>query len=125
MITFESNWEKAKTILQQITNLTVAHLSEDAQKQVQQAAYRFMITYSKLTPIVYTSVEASGILLTIRYLCNPRQRRATEQALWENILKAFAQHPDIDFAYPTQRYYHRWLEDEPARTNSPVPFQEN
>jgi small-conductance mechanosensitive channel len=111
LITFESNWEKAKAILTEITNRDAAHLSEDAAERVRQAAHRLMIMYSKLTPIVYTRVEASGVLLTIRYLCDPRRRRSTEQALWEDILRAFAEHPDIEFAYPTQRFYHRQLEN--------------
>ncbi|MEL6249944.1 MAG: hypothetical protein AAFR15_18270, partial [Cyanobacteria bacterium J06627_15] len=72
---------------------------------LRQAAKKYLIFYSKLTPIVYTSVRDSGVLLTIRYLCEPRQRRGNEQEKWEAILKAFAQEPDIHFAYPTQRFY--------------------
>jgi hypothetical protein len=56
-----------------------------------------------LTPVVYTSVEDAGVLLTIRYLCRPRQRRGSAEALWERILEAFAESLSIDFAYPTQR----------------------
>jgi len=65
-----------------------------------------MIFYSKLTPIVYTSVEESGVLLTIRYLCEPSRRRDSKQAIWEDVLKEFAKNKDIDFAYPTHRIEH-------------------
>jgi N-acetyl-gamma-glutamylphosphate reductase len=58
-----------------------------------------------LTPTVYTSVRASGVLLTIRYLVKPRQRRSTEQQIWEAILEMFANEPTIDLAYPTTRFY--------------------
>ena len=44
-------------------------------------------------------------MLTIRYLCKPRQRRVSVQILWEDILRAFAQHANIDLAYPTTRFY--------------------
>ena len=44
-------------------------------------------------------------MLTIRYLCDPRKRRGSEQAIWEDILKSFAKNDDIDFAYPTRRFY--------------------
>jgi hypothetical protein len=64
-----------------------------------------MIFYSTLKPTVYTSVEANGVLLTIRYLCEARQRRGTTHAIWEAILDAFASHDTIDFAYPTTRFY--------------------
>jgi hypothetical protein len=44
-------------------------------------------------------------VLTIRYLVDPRQRRGTEQKIWEDILDAFALEADIDLAYPTTRFY--------------------
>jgi hypothetical protein len=52
-------------------------------------------------PTVYTSV----VLLTIRYLCQARQRRDTTQAIWEAILDEFANNASIDFAYPTTRFF--------------------
>jgi hypothetical protein len=64
-----------------------------------------MIFYKALTPIVYTSVKDSGVMLTIRYLCRPRERRGVQNAIWEDILDQFAKCDDIDFAYPTMRRY--------------------
>ena len=109
-MTFESNWEKAKEILQGIADRNAAQLSQSAADRIRQAARRFMIMYAKLTPTVYTSVEDSGVLLTIRYMCDPRKRRSSEQAIWEDILRAFAEQSDIEFAYPTQRFYYHWAE---------------
>lgn len=105
LITFESDWEKAKALLREIADRLYAHLAPDMEKSFQAASKRFLLKYGKLTPAVYTSVESSGVLLTIRYLCEPRQRRTTAEELWENILKAFALHDDIELAYPTQRFY--------------------
>lgn len=105
LITFESNWEKAKQLLQKIADEYIASASQDYESSFREAAKRFLIKYGKLTPIVYTSVEASGILLTIRYLCEPHQRRGSSQIIWEGILRTFAHHPDIDLAYPTQRFF--------------------
>ena len=64
-----------------------------------------MISYTKLTPPVYTTVRDSGILLTLRYLCEPRRRRGSEQVLWEGILREFAKNDEISLAYPTHRFY--------------------
>jgi len=105
LITFESDWQKAKQILTEIANDHAAHLSHATQRHLDQAAEKYLISYSKLTPIVYTSVQDSGVQLTVRYLCKPRQRRGTEEAKWEAILTAFAQESNIHFAYPTQRFY--------------------
>ena len=112
LITFESNWKKAKKILQKIADKDAEPLSKAAEKRVKEASKKFMILYSRLTPIVYTGVKDSGVLLTIRYLCEPQRRRDSEQAIWEDILKEFAQEKDIDFAYPTQRFYDHRLESE-------------
>jgi small-conductance mechanosensitive channel len=110
LITFESNWRKAKEILARIGSRHAEELSTSAEERVRQAARRFMIFYTKLTPTVYTSVKESGVLLTVRYLCEPRRRRGSEEAIWEEILTEFAGHDDIDFAYPTRRYYDNLLE---------------
>lgn len=50
-------------------------------------------------------MKESGIMLTIRYLSEPRRRRGNSHAIWEDILTAFAACDDISFAYPTQRIY--------------------
>ena len=80
-----------------------------------------MIFYQTLTPTVYTSVEASGVLLTIRYMCEPRKRRVGEEAMWEDILRKFAQHDDIELAYPTERLFARWIEEKRAQPDPPGP----
>ncbi|MBN1880382.1 mechanosensitive ion channel family protein [bacterium] len=105
LITFESDWQKAKTILTEISRDSVEHLSEGAREQIRKAAEKFLIFYGTLTPIVYTSVKESGVLLTIRYFVDPRQRRSSEQHVWEAILRAFSKEPDISLAYPTTRFY--------------------
>jgi small-conductance mechanosensitive channel len=105
LITFESDWKKAKNVLENIALNNAEHLSKGAQEQIQNAAEKYFIFYGKLTPIVYTTVKDSGVLLTIRYLVNPRQRRSTEQQIWEATLDAFNKAADIDLAYPTTRFY--------------------
>jgi small-conductance mechanosensitive channel len=110
LITFESNWSRAKDILQQIGIKHAEHLSESAEQRIKEASRKFMIFYTKLSPTVYTCVKDCGVQLTIRYICEPRRRRDSEQAIWEDILKEFVRCPDIDFAYPTQRFYNSVLE---------------
>jgi len=110
LITFESNWRKAKTTLTEIANRRGAEVSESAARKVREASEDVMIFYQKLTPVVYTTVKDSGVLLTIRCLCEPRRRRGVEEALWEDILEAFGQFDDIDLAYPTQRFFDRRIE---------------
>ena len=121
LLTFESNWRKAKEMLQEIATHHASHLTEDAEKQLMEASKRFMIFYSNLDPIVYTKVNDHGVLLTIRYLCLPQRRRTSEQNIWEEVLDTFATESDIEFAYPTQRFYNH-LQESGSQTNSDNPF---
>ena len=119
MVTFESDWEKAKAILTEAVTEHAESLSDSAARRVRMAARRYYIVFSKLTPIVYLSVEDSGVLLTIRFLCQPRRRRGTSEAIWEHVLREFAKHDDIDLAYPTQRIYNNRLEGKPGAGGRP------
>ncbi|MGI5865108.1 MAG: mechanosensitive ion channel family protein [Myxococcales bacterium] len=111
-VTFESNWERAKGLLEQIVVRQTGSLADLARQQLQTASTRFLIPDESLTPAVYTSVVANGVRLTMRYLCEPRKRRATAHLLWEEALRAFAQHTDIEIAYPTQRFFDRAAEPQ-------------
>lgn len=104
-LTFESDHLKAKLILQEIVNNYSRTVIKDAENKILEASKTYLIYYKNLTPIVYTKVKDFGIQLTVRYLCNPRQRRSSEHEIWEEIIARFKQHPDIQFAYPTTRFY--------------------
>ena len=103
LVTLESDWKKAKTLFAQITKEITKDVVEEAQGPRKEEDQRFLIHYRTLTPTVYTSVEESGVLLTVRYLCRPRERRGTSEALWEEILQAVSRTEGIELAYPTQR----------------------
>ncbi len=103
LITFESDWKKAKNILQDIVNNIGDKSSKAAEKQIKQASKKFLIEKQNVDSIVYTKVADSGVLLTIRYLCIPKDRRETEHNIWEQILKEFEKHQNINLAYPTIR----------------------
>jgi small-conductance mechanosensitive channel len=120
LVTFESNWEKAKSILREIARDHADEMSASAEVSFREAARKYLIQYDTLTSTVYTSVKDSGIMLTIRYLCEPRQRRDSAQSIWESILHAFEKHSDIDLAYPTQRFYNNVVEGKPGNKPEPV-----
>jgi small-conductance mechanosensitive channel len=119
MVTFESNWQKAKKIMEEILDRHAINLTKDAKDKLLEASKKFMIIYSSLTPIVYTSVKDSGVMLTMRYMVDPKKRRITENDIWEEVLKMFADHDDIDFAYPTRRIYNNLQEGKSGNVKEP------
>jgi hypothetical protein len=50
----------------------------------------------------------------------PRQRRIVVEQVWEAILVEFAQKNDIDFAYPTQRFFDNRIEGKVPHASSIV-----
>ena len=63
------------------------------------AAYR--IRYTHTTPMTYLTVKDSGVLITGRILVPVRRRRFVEDAIWKSILRALAEEPTVELAYPT------------------------
>ncbi len=121
LVTFESNWKKTREILEKIAKEKIESSARQAEIQLRQAAERYMIHFSKLTPAVYMSARDSGVLFSIRYMINPRQKRGSEQALWEVILEEFRKHPDIELAYPTTRFYTYTQENPSPDKTGPAP----
>lgn len=74
-------------------------------QSLREASHKYRIKVGALTPIVYTTVRDSGILLTARFLIGSRTRRGVEERIWEAILDEFAMRTDIELAYPTTRTY--------------------
>ena len=107
LITFESDWKKAKEILHELSIQHTIQVSKAAAKKFQEVSKLFMMHQPNFKPAIFTKIEDSGVKLTVRYLCNPRKRRASSQAIWEGILDAFNKENNIEFAYPTIRYYNK------------------
>jgi small-conductance mechanosensitive channel len=111
LITFESDWRKAKNVLLAIISKHERDFRQDVEEQLNKTSQEYLIYTPTTTPKIYTNVKDSGVLLTIRYLCKPHERRSTEEVIWEEILEAFGQDQNLDFAYPTTRFYNSGVEE--------------
>lgn len=114
-VTFESDWRRAKSMLEDIVERLAPDVTQAAQQYLRRVEKRFVINYDNVKPVVYTSVGDSGVILTLRYMVDPRRRRGSEQTLWEAILAAFDRYDNIDFAYPTQREFIHYQEGKHKR----------
>ncbi|MDY0280710.1 MAG: mechanosensitive ion channel [Salinivirgaceae bacterium] len=110
-LTYESDWRKAKTILNAIVVKQTSKASESAAKEIQKTTRKFLIRISQTRPMVVTSVDRSGILLSVRYLVPPTKRRFFSELIWEEILGEFEKHNNIEFAYSTVRVFNRFNDD--------------
>ncbi len=107
LITFESNWRKAESILNEIAIKDFENNRDKIRDKLKQAQDQYILTYNYISPIIYVRIADSGVQLSIRYMVEVRKRRTSEDKLCRNILDSFAKESDIDFAYPTIRYYRK------------------
>ncbi|MFT7538859.1 MAG: small-conductance mechanosensitive channel [Lysobacterales bacterium] len=103
LLTYESDWKKGKEIVVRHANEMAEGMEDRMRRKIDIMRNRYMIYYGKLTPIVYTNIKDSGVELTLRYLTEAKQRRATQNELCEAILEEFDKEPSVNLAYPTWR----------------------
>ena len=113
-VTFESDWRKAKTILEGILRERIESVTEDAARFIRDASRKFLIRSANVHPVVYTSIVPDGVELTLRYVCGARSRRSSAEAVSEAVLEAFSAEPSIDFAYRTSRIFRQNEEGKPT-----------
>jgi len=105
LVTFESDWRLAKKQLNKIIDTHAASGQQKIERAFTRARRSHLVQYATLTPTVYTTVKESGVLLTIRHLCSPRDRRIDREIIWEKVLAEFEKQPNITLAYPTIHYH--------------------
>jgi small-conductance mechanosensitive channel len=124
-VTFESDWREAKKFLRIIALREVEAVAVEAQRWIREASSKFLIRSSSVTPVVYTRIVDDGIQLTVRYMCEARTRRTTQEALSEAILDMFGEAPNIDFAYRTTRIFRQNEEGKPELNRKEDPADQS
>ncbi len=124
VVTFESNWEAARELMTEIVQRHGERLDKEQEREMRKrAAYLLVLEEANFQPHVYVSVDPYGVDLTMRYLVHPRRRRRALDRMWVDILHEFGRREDIDFAYPTQRFYDNVHEGKlGARASAPVQY---
>lgn len=105
LLTFESDWERLKPFLVQCGEDESHEIQTHVKTKIDRMANKYLIYYHQLTPIVYTKILESGVQLTLRYLTDAKLRRSSENSISQKVLHFVQDSKDIDFAYPTIRYY--------------------
>lgn len=110
-VTFESDWERAVEIVQEVVDRHASDPQESgAAAYIEKAASQYLITYQYLTPMVYVKAVDHGVTVTGRLLVPARGRRAITSAVWQDLLRAIQASPGVELAYPTTRFFRADLE---------------
>ncbi len=105
LITFESNWQKAEKIINEIALEDFNPKKEQIQERLKRVKRDYLLRFNYITPKVYVTIKDSGIELALRYMVRARRRRTLEDSVAREILTRFQNENDVDFAYPTIRVY--------------------
>lgn len=106
LVTFDSNKEKTEEVLNNILKEVYKKINIDKMQEDQLSLKKqYAIKPSKLTPIVYFSIQDSGYQFELRYISYARQRRSIKNEISHLIYEEFKKHDDINFAYPSQAIY--------------------
>ena len=110
LVTFESDWEKAREILEQIGQEIFEPHRAEIEAGFRQLEHDYAFRYGVTTPIVYTEIGSNGVVLKLRYLIHVRQRRDNRDRISRRVLKQLREMPGIDIAYQTSRVYRTELD---------------
>ena len=87
----DSDIDNAKSVLYDIVrnNEVVKRIPRKMKNELNSAIGEYRIYYNKLDPIIYTSIEDSCVVLTIRYLAHPKKVRNIRSDIYTKVLDAF------------------------------------
>ena len=100
-ITYTSNMEAATRILTDIGSEYTGKFLQDAQRDIEHMKQRFLVPDVQLEPEVYLKVTSNWLQLTMRYLVDPKQRRAASSFIYKQVFDRVHQSNDIQIASET------------------------
>ena len=90
--------KRASKVLEAVVNKHVKHIAQEAKDKVNEAGKKYQLLYNNLTPIVYLKIKEGGLIFDIRYLCDPRRARVTEDAIIRDLLDISKKSNAIEFS---------------------------
>ena len=106
-VTFESNWKKAKQILEEIVTEETSQYSDREKTQQIRRTRMMYIVRQAIGPRVYTDIAADGVEFLLRFSVPLGAKWPVITALSEKIMERFDAEEDVELAYKTVRYYKR------------------
>lgn len=124
-VTFESDWEEARDMLQRIVDRYMIDPEQAATiRKMEKAANLYSGIYRDLAPAVYVKAIDFGVTVTGRLLVKVGNRRLMTSLIWQDLLRELAKTDRVELAYPTTRFFRADLEGsepvQPGMESDPV-----
>ncbi|MDR7666916.1 mechanosensitive ion channel family protein [Methanosarcina sp. Z-7115] len=95
LLIYGSNWKKAKEIALRAAGPVVGEFEDLARRELLRMGKRYFFTTYDVRTNLYMKMEENWIEIRLRYVVEPRKRRAISHLLVSNILEALEKEEDI------------------------------
>jgi small-conductance mechanosensitive channel len=100
-ITYDSNYEKASKILHDAAAEYSREFLQGAEQQLDEMRKYFLVPAMDVKPTVFLKVTDNWLELSLRYVTDPKKRRAATNFLFTEIFKRVREEDDIQIASST------------------------
>lgn len=95
LLIYGSNWEKAREIALKVADPIVREFEDLAKKELRLLGLKYFVTTYDVQTKLFMKLEENWIEMRLRYVVEPRKRRAISDNLVASILEAFEKEEDI------------------------------
>jgi len=95
LLIYGSNWKKAEEIALKTAGPVVGEFENLAQTELRLLGGKYFVTTYDVQTRLYTKLQENWIEMRLRYVVEPRKRRAISHLLISNILEALEKEEDI------------------------------
>lgn len=101
MLTYESNYKKARDMLKKIAHEISEPFEEKAKIELVSLGDKYLISQADVNENIFIKITDNWIDLRLRYVVDPRKRRLVRHAMSERILEELLPEKDIKIASAT------------------------
>jgi small-conductance mechanosensitive channel len=100
-ITYDSNIKNATEILRRVGGEYTGKFMREAEPQIEKMQRIFMVPRFEVEPVVFMKVTDNWVELTLRYVVEPKQRRAASSYIFGEMFRQIRERDDIQIASST------------------------
>jgi hypothetical protein len=98
---YASNIKPATEILKSVGQRIHARIHAGRRTAIEKMQRIFMVPPCEVEPVVFMKVTDNWVELTLRYLVDPKKRRAARSYMFDEIFHQMGEHKDIEIASST------------------------
>lgn len=100
-ITYDSDWKGASAAFSAIAKRETRESTAQAGREIDRIGNKYYLTKRQVEPAIFTTLTDNWIMITIRYVADPRERRVLHNKLTQLFLEEIQKSKDIKIASTT------------------------